>query len=99
MANSASPVGHGLGLSHEHQRPDRDSYLDFHCKNLRGYADAEAAAIRDVQRVFTSDPYDSADEDQDEPELTTAQRMALVYVNLCSSCIALNSVALTLAPN
>ncbi|KAI9837419.1 MAG: hypothetical protein M1837_002964 [Sclerophora amabilis] len=32
-------LGHGLGLDHEAQRPDRDSQVEFICENLLDYAD------------------------------------------------------------
>ena len=35
--------GHAIGLLHEHQRPDADTYIKFNCENLEGYAAAEAA--------------------------------------------------------
>ena len=36
-------IGHVLGMQHEHQRPDRDSYLQFNCSNLQGFSDAWTA--------------------------------------------------------
>lgn len=33
--------GHAIGLQHEHQRHDRDDYLDFRCENLIGYKEAK----------------------------------------------------------
>jgi hypothetical protein len=34
--------GHIMGLRHEHQRPDRDDDLEFHCENIPGYNDVSA---------------------------------------------------------
>ncbi|KAF2746964.1 hypothetical protein M011DRAFT_72460 [Sporormia fimetaria CBS 119925] len=33
----AHEIGHLFGLTHEHQRPDRDHYVKFMCHNLVGY--------------------------------------------------------------
>ncbi|KAK4569731.1 hypothetical protein LTR86_002699 [Recurvomyces mirabilis] len=38
--------GHLLGLEHEHQRPDRDLYVNFRCEYLEGYNAAEIAVMR-----------------------------------------------------
>ncbi|KAK5738567.1 hypothetical protein LTR17_005903 [Elasticomyces elasticus] len=42
---AAHGLGHVIGLGHEHQRPDRDSDVDFHCENLVGYAAALARVV------------------------------------------------------
>jgi len=38
-------LGHAVGLTHEHQRADRDKYLKFRCQNLEGFDEA----IKDVE--------------------------------------------------
>lgn len=40
MADNVS--GHVIGLKHEHQRPDRDMFIDYDCTQLHGYGSAEA---------------------------------------------------------
>ena len=47
--------GHVIGLSHEHQRPDRNDYLWFKPKNLVGYDDAVKKADIDEQCLFEDD--------------------------------------------
>ena len=27
-------LGHSIGIKHEHQRPDREDYVDFHIENV-----------------------------------------------------------------
>ncbi|KAK3679986.1 hypothetical protein LTR78_000363 [Recurvomyces mirabilis] len=38
-------LGHVLGLLHEHERPDRDHFLDLDCTALLGYGEAEKLAL------------------------------------------------------
>ena len=40
-------LGHAVGLTHEHQRADRDKYLHFRCQNLQGYDEAVKAVEAD----------------------------------------------------
>ncbi|KAF1849685.1 uncharacterized protein K460DRAFT_349848 [Cucurbitaria berberidis CBS 394.84] len=46
-------MGHVLGLTHEHQRKDRDKYVHFECANLLGYAEAKTLAERSGQISIT----------------------------------------------
>ncbi|KAK5677896.1 hypothetical protein LTS10_009779 [Elasticomyces elasticus] len=49
-------LGHIIGLAHEHQRPDRDTYIEFHCENLKGYKEGlvkVAAARKDPSTAPT----------------------------------------------
>jgi hypothetical protein len=39
--------GHIFGLMHEHQRPDRDNYVQFNCINVIGYGQAIQRASQD----------------------------------------------------
>lgn len=51
-------VGHVLGLTHEHQRPDAPQKLKFDCRALSQYAQAESlVASMDAgdERAFTRD--------------------------------------------
>jgi len=41
---AAHELGHVFGLLHEHQRPDRDSWVGYNCRNVVGYRDAVARA-------------------------------------------------------
>ncbi|KAH6639790.1 hypothetical protein C7974DRAFT_449980 [Boeremia exigua] len=41
---AAHEIGHVFGLTHEHQRPDRDHYVHFECKYLANYNKAEQIA-------------------------------------------------------
>ncbi|KAK5119485.1 hypothetical protein LTR85_007585 [Meristemomyces frigidus] len=45
-------LGHVIGLLHEHQRPDRDQYLQFNCHNLEGYKEAKEQLMEDVYNIF-----------------------------------------------
>ncbi|KAK6433743.1 hypothetical protein LTR95_010073 [Oleoguttula sp. CCFEE 5521] len=53
-------LGHVMGLNHEHQRPDRDTYLNFHCENLDGYSKAVADVKIDEHALFDDDMNDDA---------------------------------------
>ncbi|OQO04361.1 hypothetical protein B0A48_10972 [Cryoendolithus antarcticus] len=53
-------LGHVMGLNHEHQRPDRDTYLTFHCENLDGYTKAMADVKIDEHALFDDDMKDDA---------------------------------------
>lgn len=46
---SSSLAGHVIGLSHEHQRPDAASFVEFRCQNLPGYGRAlkKVAKVKD----------------------------------------------------
>ena len=44
-----------MGLSHEFQRPDRDSFLTYKCKHLIGYEEAKNKADIDEQGLFEDD--------------------------------------------
>lgn len=46
-------LGHAIGLAHEHQRPDRDDWITFHCENLEGYDEAKSKV--DGHKAFRSD--------------------------------------------
>lgn len=50
--------GHAIGLQHEHQRQDRDDYLDFRCENLIGYKEAKEKAQIDHLAHFDVDVED-----------------------------------------
>ncbi|KAG9186329.1 hypothetical protein G6011_02885 [Alternaria panax] len=41
-AEVAHELGHVLGLVHEHQRKDRDNFINFDCSKLLGYDEAKA---------------------------------------------------------
>jgi hypothetical protein len=44
---AAHEIGHVFGLLHEHQRPDRDFFIHFDCRNVQGYQQALAQAQAD----------------------------------------------------
>jgi len=48
-------LGHAIGLQHEHQRDDRDSFIKFHCDRLDGYAEAKHKAEIDERAYFEDD--------------------------------------------
>jgi hypothetical protein len=48
-------LGHAIGLQHEHQRDDRDSFIKFHCDRLDGYAEAKRKAEIDERAYFEDD--------------------------------------------
>jgi hypothetical protein len=43
---------HVMGLKHEHQRPDRDTWIDLHCDRLDGYDEAAKEVDYDVHGAF-----------------------------------------------
>ncbi|KAF2171582.1 hypothetical protein M409DRAFT_17822 [Zasmidium cellare ATCC 36951] len=51
VVDCAHELGHTMGLGHEHQRPDRDEWLEFHCNNLAG----ASAAHDDIDENGDSD--------------------------------------------
>ncbi|KAK5738822.1 hypothetical protein LTR17_005757 [Elasticomyces elasticus] len=48
-------LGHVIGLEHEHQRPDRDNDMDFHCESMIGYAEAEAKVKKAIEDPRAAD--------------------------------------------
>ncbi|KAK4548926.1 hypothetical protein LTR36_008699 [Oleoguttula mirabilis] len=52
IATLMHELGHVIGLRHEHQRSDRDQYLDFNCQNLVGYTEATEKLMDDPKMVF-----------------------------------------------
>jgi hypothetical protein len=54
----AHEIGHTLGLIHEHQRPDRDQYINIRDENIVANSQAHFAPIN-AKYVETRDmPYD-----------------------------------------
>lgn len=62
-----------MGLQHEHQRPDRNRFIWFKCKNLKGYDDAFERARIDEDGWFD-------DEDDSDGGLPMRERMSRMYV-------------------
>ncbi|KAM3422858.1 hypothetical protein BST61_g340 [Cercospora zeina] len=48
-------LGHIIGLSHEHQKANRDQYLWYQIKNLRGYDEATRKVTLDERGYFEDD--------------------------------------------
>ena len=48
-------LGHAIGLQHEHQRDDRETFIKFHCDKLEGYEDAKHKAEIDESAYFEDD--------------------------------------------
>ncbi|CZT18896.1 uncharacterized protein RCC_04741 [Ramularia collo-cygni] len=62
--------GHVMGLQHEHQRPDRNEYIYFKCKNLKGYEQAYEKADIDEEGWF--------DDDDHGEELSMKEKMSRI---------------------
>lgn len=57
---AAHEVMHALGYQHEHQRPDRDDYIDVHLENVdMGYWSQLAKMPEEDSRLLTVYDYDS----------------------------------------
>jgi hypothetical protein len=48
-------LGHAIGLQHEHQRDDRETYIKFNCDKLEGYDEAKHKAEIDEKAYFEDD--------------------------------------------
>lgn len=51
-------LGHVLGLTHEHQRPDRDEYITIHWNNIQPQAVSQYLPIRNSLYEEEAYPYD-----------------------------------------
>lgn len=68
-------LGHVFGLQHEHQRPDRNHFIWFKCKNLKGYDEAYEKANIDENGWFDN-------EDDSDDEMDMKEKMSRMYVLL-----------------
>lgn len=50
----AHELGHAIGIQHEHQGPDRDSFVRFNCRKLEGYREAKEKINIDEQALFNA---------------------------------------------
>lgn len=56
-------LGHAIGLQHEHQRPDRGDYLDFHCEKIAGFEEAKKKVLEDAKGHFSEGSALEVDDD------------------------------------